>query len=383
MILFCWISIFAFCLLGIGIERVNFTFAGNKIGGKRNNTVLHIIEFACLGLSFIVISSNIIGVDIINYNNWYIRSEVIEGRELLYTFLRNTFKNITGASFYMFRAFMTALFGIFPVLFFRKYRVNICFFLLIYNISLIFFDSMQFRNSIALFGLIYLSGILVENKKTFWSKVVFIVGILLISQIHTAFLSYLIFLPMLSRRKLTYGKIIFVCSIGLLLLTILNGNRVPFLDVLYSWFLSESDNRTYVNAGGHFIFILPATIHAFTTLLLAYYSKQVIWNKDHLSQFREKYTKFILANDLCFFCVVPLIIMNTTFYRIIRNLFPMNIIAIYFIYSNTKAKKQRLYMILGLIAISISWLIFKIGFYSSAEIIIGPVLKYGDLFFLH
>ena len=382
MIFFLWIIIFLLCLLGISVENVKLIFTGRKIG-KNGRGVFHGIESLALLLCFLVICSNITGVDIINYNNWYIRSEIIAGREILYTWLRNEFKNITGTSFYIFRAFMTAALGMLPIFFFKKYKVNVCFFLLIYNISLIFFDSMQFRNCIALFGLIYLSGILVEGKQGVRAKVIFAVGIFFLSQIHTMFLIYLLFIPMVSKRKLTYGEIIFVCSGGLLLITILNGNKIPFLDVIYSWILSKNDNRIYSNAGGHLIFVLPMIIHIFTTALLIYCNRCSVWGQDKVSQFRSNYIKFIMANNLCFFFVISLIMMNTTFYRIIRNLFPMNIIAVYFAYDNTKSKRLHFLMITGLILISFSWLIFKIGFYSSTEIIIDPVLKYGDLFFLH
>lgn len=382
MILLFWICTIMLCLLGIKIENVKFKYAG-KYNRKNTNSVLVFIEIICIVLTLFVISSNIIGVDIINYNNWYIRSEVVVGREMLYAYLRNTFKALTGQSFYIFRALMTAVFGLCPIIFMRKYKINICYYLLIYNISLVFLDSMQFRNSLALFALIYLTGILVEEKKVFWSKVLFIIGILIISQIHTMFLIYMIFIPMLSRKKITYGKIIFGSSILLLIITVINGNKVPFLDIFYSWFLSDGDTRTYENAGGHFIFLIPSTIHACTTLLTMYFSKRCSWREDGLSIYRQKYITFINAINLCFFFVVPLIVMNTTFYRIIRNLFPLNIVAIYFIYSNTKSKNKRLEMTFGLILIALFWLIFKTQFYSTTEIIIDPVLKYGDLFFRH
>ena len=51
-------------------------------------------------------------------------------------------------------------------------------------------------------------------------------------------------------------------------------------------------------------------------------------------------------------------------------------------YSNTRSKKSKKLMILGLIAISLGWIVFKTQFYSTVKIMIDPVLKDGELFFI-
>lgn len=381
MYIIWWIT-FLFCLLSVLlVDKYSITMGGirpYKPQIERNSHL--IIELLLLTATFLLLTDNRTGVDIINYRNWYIRDEIVAGREVLYTLLRNA-AHASGMSFYMFRAIMSFVSGLIPIIFLRKERLNIAFFLAIYLPSLLFLDSMQFRNQVAV-CIIVLGTIYLIKKDDIKHKIVFFLFVILAMQFHTSSIMFLVFLPVCSKHKKTWDKVFFVSGILLFAVAIINHRTVPLIDILYSRILSSGDTRLYNYGSGHNIYLFPTAVHIITTILCDYSLRWWSEEKKDSRSFQYQYAQFINSANKMFFIFVPFVLMNTTFYRFLRNIFVFNIIAIGFSYTNCRNSSQRLLMFLGLLGISILWIVFAVFVYSSVEIIIDPVLKDGILFFM-
>ena len=377
-----WWATFIICLLSVFmVDKYSITMGGvqsSKPQIERNSHL--IIELLLLTATFLLLTDNRTGVDIINYRNWYVRNEIVAGREVLYTLLRNA-AHAVGMSFYMFRAIVSFVSGLIPILFLRKERQNIAFFLAIYLPSLLFLDSMQFRNQVAV-CIIILGTIFLIKKDDLKQKIIFVLFVVLAMQFHTSAIMFLVFLPACSKHKKTWDKVFLVSGVLLLAVAIVNHRTVPFIDILYFRILSSADTRLYNYGSGHNIFLYPTVVHIITTILCEYSLRW--WSEEEKDRvfFQYQYAQFINSANKMFFIFVPFVLMNTTFYRVLRNVFVFNIIAIGFSYTNSRNSSQRLLMFLGLLGISILWIVFAVFVYSSVEIIIDPVLKDGILFFM-
>lgn len=333
--------------------------------------------------TFILITSNRTGVDIINYSNIYYREIVFSDiREPIYTFLR-IISRTSGLSFFEFRAILTFGMALFPIWIIHKFNIKPTFVLAFYLPSLMFLDSMQFRNSLALFILTWALYFLIKDNTCTWkNRLIFAAIVIIAAQFHSAFIVYLIILIATLKNNKLYTQICFIGSIVLLIITFLNGREVPLISTIYSLLLNEGDGRRYVYGSGHLIFLYPMIVHIITTGALIYFSKNtgIVKKSDGC---KLKYIALIKNINIIFFVFVPFIIMNTTYYRLIRNAFFLNIIAEAIIYSLEAKKSKKILIVLVMLTISIMWLIFVTQFYSSWIIIVDPILKDGVLFWLN
>ena len=377
-----WIVTFVLCLVSVlMVDRLSITISSiPTIKPQIEQTSHLVIEILLLTATFLLLTDNRTGVDIINYHNWFMRDESIAGREVLYTLLRN-YAHVCGMNFYMFRALVSFVSCLIPVFLLRKEKQNIAFFLAIYLPSLLFFDSMQFRNQIAICIIIGGSFLLVK-KDNIKNKIIFVLIVALAMQFHTFAIAYLVFIFVCSKYKKIWGYFFLIMGALLLVITLVNNRSVPLVDVLYSWILSSVDTRAYKYSFGHNIFLYPTAVHIFTTILSEY--SLLWWNKNLNNQmlFQYRYVQFINSVNKMFFIFIPFILMNTTFYRLLRNMFVFNIIAVGFSYRICSNQGVRLLLFTCLLFISILWIAFAVFFYSTSEIIIDPVLKDGVLFFI-
>lgn len=377
-----WIVTFIACGSSVAlVDRVMIKTAANRDLKPQIERSSHlIIEILLLFSVFLMITANRTGVDIINYQNWYIRDEVVAGREILYTLLRNA-AHASGMNFFVFRAIVTFISGVLPVIVLRKERINIAFFLAIYMPSLLFLDSMQFRNQISV-SIVILGTYILIKKDDLKHKLVFAVFILFAMQFHTSAIMFLVFLPVCSKHKKIWDKFFLILGILLLAAAFVNNRTVPFINILYSRFLSSNDERNYLYGSGHNIFLYPTIVHILTSILLDFAVKWAKRDGWDTASYSYQYAQFINSANKMFFIFVPFVLMNTTFYRFLRNIFVFNIFAVGMAYKNSTSKNNRILMFFGLLMISILWIVFAVRFYSTVEIIIDPVLKDGIFFFI-
>lgn len=375
-----WIVIWIICLIDCYmLSRYKVVFGDWQRNRNTEGMTWHrMLEcFILIGV-LLIITSNRTGTDIVNYYYWYIREQVTT-REPLYTFLRIV-AHRSGMSFYVFRTILTALSGILLCGVCWKNEISITFFMSLYMPALLFADSMQFRNAIALSIMIPATYLLFSEDNVIRNIVLFAFCVILAGQFHTSFYAYLIFLPMTSKHKKTYGKLIFIFGFLLLLVSFLNNRTVPLINVIYNWILSDGDTRSYRYAGGHMIFLYPMTVHLLSTGLLWYFAQ--FWDAENEGGniVDKKYIDFINVMNLVFFVFVPLTMMSTTFYRHLRNMYVFDIISAYYLIRNLKETRRSYLIFFAMLVIALLWLYFMIGVYSTPKIIIDPIFKNGIWF---
>lgn len=332
----------------------------------------------CLFLIFLLITSNRVGNDIVNYNNKYIYFYLdISPIELVYKILSYISYRL-GLSFYLFRAVLTFVLGAMAFSTLQRFNINLAILFVFYLPSIIFMDSMQVKNSFALYILIWASKFLIDDKIKH-RKIKFFISVLLMGGFHTAFFYYffLLFIDVTHKqnKKLTYLYLLFVIILSLV--TFANGNKIPFLNKIFSILLSKGDSRKdlYMTSG-HLGFVYP-TILLFTMVCTISYCKRRVILLD------KKENNFItLTNYLNLSCLffIPFMMMNITYYRFVRNTFMFNIIASLILFK--KGNKEVHYLLsIFLIFNTFCWWLFDTRIYESSKLIVDPVLKYGEFFY--
>ncbi|OWV05270.1 MULTISPECIES: EpsG family protein [unclassified Fibrobacter] len=333
------------------------------------------VEYLLIACTYVLIVSNRTQPDIINYQYGYIGAISLDSsREILYKFLSSTSYNI-GLNFFQFRNVLVLLSGVCFIFAMKMANVKISSVLLFYLPVVMFMDSSQFRNSICLYVLL-LAVHLLNDSKNF---IFFIVVVLILSQIHSAYIVYLILLGLFLRdqkRKYflcgIFGVSLIVCA-----LTFMNGNRVPFVNDFFAFFLSSSDERVlYALSTGRFGFLYPLGVHSITLVLLLFLKgRTCLANRD------DFFVKCMIGLMTCSYVIVPFIMMNMNYYRIIRNAYVASLIAFMVIYREQKNDVLGKIMLLGGLAMVTGlWGFFEMGIYDSIDVIANPILKDGVWF---
>ena len=364
------------CIFGLVFEKkwclspANFSYQN-----KQNNTSRSLYYIIVLALYFFLITSNATGKDIVVYYNRYVYTrDLYISPEFIYNYLAILFYNL-GFSFYVFRAVLTFVSGCLAYLTLRKLNANICFVVFLSLPSIIFMDSMQVRNSICVYLLIWALGFLLSENKN--STLLYILSIALMTLIHTAFIFYILLLIVKLHdetiKKIVLGFLV-LASVFLILITFLNGNYIPFIEELLSAFLGNGDDRSvrYLTSG-HYGFLYPLMLHLFNLGLMYSLKKDIL----EMSIKEQKLFEIIFTINLISMLLVPFIMMNMNYYRYLRTAFVVSLIG----YSVFLYKKLDTIKIVFLIIITALWAIFELYIYDTIENIVMPVLRDGGVFF--
>lgn len=374
MFIYLWIISISVCLI-ITVFPIN-----NNTSFKRISISAYIgsfLEFLLIASTFILLVSNRSHSDMINYQHRYVVAFSLDSfKEALYFYLRILSYNL-GLNFFQFRNIMVFLCGSCAVYSIKKAGVKVSSVLLFYLPVIMFMDSIQFRNAICLYVLVLAIHLLKDGTKK--NIILYSVVILLLSQIHTAFLFYFILLLLYideKRRKKILGLII-LFSLLLGMVTFLNGNRVPFINQLFDLLLSESDERIErYSTSAKFGFLFPTMIHCFTLSFLLFFKKRIVLNNKD-----ESFVKVVIGLIECTFIIIPLMMMHMTYYRFIRNAYVISIIAFMILFREIKSNSVYKTLIFGgLIFISVLWGFFELQIYDTIENILYPILNDGVWF---
>lgn len=381
MFMIMWWSIWIFCLCDCLFFN-RYTLVLDRKNRKNTDYTKKFLEIIILTLVLLIITSNRVGEDIINYKNNYDYNHVLmSGREVLYFELKYR-AYLSGLTFYEFRAILTFITGSLVILFLKKMDIDISFFLVFYMPVLLFMDSGQFRNQICLYFLLWSVQFLIVDDRNWRNIFKYVISIVIISQIHTAFIFYLsllIFKIKDRKTKKTITMLLIFCSMTVGMLTLINDNTIPFINNIYSLILSSNDIRQIrYNTQGHWGFIYPLIVHAIMAFMIAY-----IYHRSNLKEKKEvsflELTIFLNKISLIF---VPFMMMNINYYRFLRNALVFNIITSIILWKgNKKNRNARTIIIFSLVIVTALWFIFEFFIYDTMPRIVDPVLKEGVLFF--
>lgn len=368
MLAIIWASTLLFCLIASLLNFFNLKFkAGSySLSTKNSNDYLYLFFTSIIFfVIFILITSNRTGPDIINYFNSYQYKHNIWGREIFYNSLKGYFF-IRGYTFYEFRAIITFIAGAIVYYSFLKLKIDLYLFSVLYMPMMLFIDSMQFRNSVSMCILIFSIYILI-NKKNLFSKSLFILLVVIAAQIHTVFIFYLSLIFYDSKYEKDIKKWVSIGVFLLIMITLANGNKPPFVEKILSLVLNDNDDRlTRYLTRGNFGFVIPTLLHSFSIILIRIMSQNKAYDlKDFKVRNLNKLVKWSNTISLIF---IPLTMMNMNFYRMLRNSFYLSIILIIsMIRTSEFSKQKRFFIILILILLTVFWLFFE-AYYNSTSL---------------
>ena len=369
-----WVLGWLICLI---FSMNKFKFAINQ---ERTVAVEMILRFIPVILVFLLLTSNRTGRDIINYVNRYRYIHIITAREPLFSWLSMFFYS-KGISFFQFRALLTGITGLFAIRALYKLDFIITDYLLFYFPLFLFIDSMQFRNQIAVFMLVWALYQLIEHEGK-RGIIIYIVSILIIAQVHVVYYFYLLVLLVYSRKREQILNIIMGLSITIGIITKINGSKIPFIKELLSLFLSEGDNRIDLyDTVGRWGFLFPTLLLLLITFSLTY--TLAIINDEC---FNLKQKKIICITDTInklSFLLIPFTMMNMNYYRFMRNSYIFYILCSIIFLRNRGIRKKKLSVLIAVLIFSyIAWFCFDILYYNTNNgvMIMDTVLKYGKMF---
>ncbi len=380
---YLYIAAWILCMVGMLLhKRYAFCIGTHRLRDTYNKKYAAFIEIVLLLLVFLLLTANRTGFDILNYERAYLyQHEAFEGKDKLFGVI-SVAAYQAGMSFWVFRAVLTFLTGILAVDTIKKIGVDFSFVLLFYLPSMLFVDSMQFRNAVCLSLFLWSFRFLLFDGK--YAKVKYVICILVIAQIHALYyfaLALTVFFFKTRRKQI--AVFIFLAGMVLAAVTVMNGNQVPFFAEIANLFLAKTDARgvTY-STSGNLGWTVPAAIHSMTTLLCLAVCKYVHSRKVCITSRQQEYLELLFVYDLILFVTVPAIMMNLHYYRMVRGAFMMNVIGVSFLFQK-KGKRKRVpygaFAILALLAAL--WYVLDIVIFENTVTMAVPVLD-GKPFFL-
>lgn len=320
---------------------VNFVVG---IQGKKSHFLLVLTS---LFITLVFVGSRDVA-DLENYtlNFHYGVDDVMKGGQILfYTF--NNFCRSIGISFDLYRLFLTIIGLSCYYYFVAKFSSTPNLVYSAYLSYLMIMDDVQIRNFVGCaFFTIALSFAIDQSRK--W-KIKYAFFVIVASLIHSSFWIYLIVLLIPSNLN----KVNFVKNIGriFLLFAIIAFFSRVFLSeaVLYLSFVDEEKVLGYSEHATRYGGLVYAFLHLSAILFIVYIRDGGLFKKRQnysiMSRAEKTMHAIVLIDILCIVCI-PMVIFSITFYRLIRNLYLINIVGFSVGYIATGKKWQSLAMIL-------------------------------------
>lgn len=332
-------------------------------------------------LIILVVSANRKGNDIINYYISYNSNNSLSSEWLYY--LLERLGKLLGLNFYQFRALISFAAYILIEKTLSLYCKKSGFVWLFYCFHLIYMDSMQLKNFLAASIFIYSTRYLFDLKQR-TNVFKYIACIILEVGMHTAFaISAVLLLLLIHGRKQFVGCLLFIGG-SFSIITFLNGNRIPFAYELIQLMLGE-DSRvdSYFQTTTNWGFLPPTVLYTLgLAMLLVLDSGLMRQTSIRTLAFTPKagvlqggFMKVLIMINVCFVVVIPLAMLNLTFYRFFRNLLYLNFAAAGNAYYNQKLIYKRAIIVLMTSVLCLGWSLFDFQIYSTTEFIIKPVLE--------
>ena len=253
--------------------------------------------------------------------------------QILFYYLRKIFY-LWNFSFFEFRSFFAAVSLFFMYLFFRKTSLNIHLAYASYMLYLIFLDYIQFRNLLAS-GVFYIALSILLSQGKNW-KIWYTLVIVLAATIHSSFWAYLIFLliPSIEWKNSKMIKTIALMTLFFSIISVFFRNFLSGAVDIVSIIDSEKSIR-YADLSTNFGGLYFILLHLYSASAVGFLLWQTKLKKNELyvNGYNNlinirKTLQIIFYVDLLAFAFCPLVVFSITFYRLLRNLYLLNIVGL-------------------------------------------------------
>lgn len=342
---------------------------------KRKSNVLYAIAFIVI---FTLMSFNIEGPDIGNYIEAY--ETVGEAASLRYAFSSTYMErgytllmycaNKIGMDFFAFRIVLSVVCLALFASTIRYFKVNPNFIVGLYMVHLFFFDTIQLRNCIiqfiVLFALRYLF------QKSGRSILKYIVCIIVAGSIHTLAWLYLsLLLIRLMKQKRGYAILFIISAVSFSVCVVVQPVLPSILSIVSrilhrgtGYFESLRRFNQFAVLALHFLAFLPLWLYVKT-----------VTDEPTRNQLR-----LIMRMEIILSLFLPFCFINNNFNRIFRNFLIMEMIGLVLLYEKATLKtKKRCARAVFPVIIAIGWFAYDLYYYRRQPIV-SPIL-HGNLLF--
>lgn len=293
--------------------------------------------------------------------------------------------NTLGMDFFTFRIVILSVLVFMLYRTFKPFSFSYGWVILVYMTYFMYVDIWQLQNTIGMcIFLIALRYVIYnDSPKNTWK---FAVAILLAASVHTAYYVALIYLLLFVKRKKTIAKLLIGLELLLIVITYLNNNYIPIISTLMSL---SSDSRVsgYASSSTRISWIVGAAelvVYSFCIGVICYnntkkndYYEQVLGQEDFLLfQRRTSFAKVVLLIDIISFLLVPMNMMISHMYRMIRNLELLQYLCIFTNYKYFGRNAiWKIVLLIGVVATVVAWRIFEFEYNTGYDFLVIPVLN--------
>lgn len=245
--------------------------------------------------------------------------------EIGYYFL-NLFFNKLGVDYTIFKCILASASSLLIVARIKGYSINYFYLLILYTITMYFFDLEQSRTFFAISIVIYATKYLPLN--TTQEKIKYIVMVLIATSIHVSMAFYLLVFLTKSKRFRKYTKIIFCFVIGFCVIANLIPQIMDIMGQALSVILRSERVQLWFSYRTGMGFFLCLALYI-ALLFLVGYAKRISYKYKNSSN--EKNVKFVedaYSMMIVLVLSLPFYLLSTEFFRLLRELFVFQFTAI-------------------------------------------------------
>lgn len=350
------------------------------------------LSFLSLIILLLLMTSVRDGNDVTNYyRNYYLDTNTIEWgilSEWLYSVLSFAARNI-GLNFYWFKGLLIAcsMMCIYKVT--KKYNPNYGFILVNYYLYFIFIDCQQLKNFYAV--TIWMIGIYVYI--CYGSKWRYVIGCIGAMGMHAAFGLYVILGFIKGKLSKRFVKWLGIGVFAVFLFFMINRNSIQVIANVISSLLNDETGRMnfYLNNRTNYGFLPPVLLYLFSLFVYKFGYRQI--NKDKslekcVSQddvmvidMKYKFIDFFYYANIVMIVAFPMCLFSLVFYRLLRNIYFVNLIVFSIISSEMRHTKKWLLFNTLILVCTIGWFVADVYIYYGVEETLDLIFK-GVMFWI-
>lgn len=346
---------------------------------KKNKLI--VVELFSLLFLIMFIGGNNHNADYLGYLGYY-EEQNTELFEYGYLLFSRIFYSV-GLPYQVFVVFI--FFVVFSIIYIiiKNLHVNFSFFVILYLLTMSFLDAVQIRQAIC-FAIFTLAVLLYAKNKKMLSIVVCCIAC-------TFQITAIIFLPLfffeLNSKRFKSLFIILILALLVSIATLINNHKVPFvLEILLK--IIPSNKLVYFKTSTRYGFILGFFYYSISLILcsILYYT---IKNNYPDKKLINNFAKFVFKIMLYTSIVLPFIIMNNNFNRVLKfPLLGMIMLASCCLFDIVKGKVKKIYICKNIVISKVAFigylLIFIVAYFVAIQVfsVIPDVFDFNVFFSL-